>query len=81
MAYISGVKRLRKYLDDTKTSQKDFARQCGVSQPTVSDWVTGEIMPSIEKLKIMSNVTGLSIDELLDHEPPRHADSVAHSSV
>ncbi len=42
----------------------------GVSQPTVSDWLLGNTVPTVDKLKEMSNKTGISIDELLDHVPP-----------
>jgi transcriptional regulator with XRE-family HTH domain len=63
--------RLKKYLETQNMLQAEFATLCGVRQPTVSDWLSGKVAPSIENLKILSGVTGLTIDELLDCEPPR----------
>lgn len=60
-------------MEDKKISQTDFGRSVSVSQPTVSGWLSGEILPSAEKLKEISNKTALSIDALLDHVPPRRA--------
>lgn len=57
--------RLAEYLEDTETSQAEFARAIGVSQPTVSDWINGEKFPSAQKLKLIVGVTGISADELL----------------
>lgn len=65
--------RLRRYLKDRGISQVAFAERLRVKQPTVSDWVTGESLPSAETLKEISTVTGISIDELLDHHPRRRA--------
>lgn len=59
------MERLAKYLEDTKTSQTEFARLIGVSQPTICDWIRGDKSPTTENLKLVALRTGLSIDELL----------------
>lgn len=59
------MERLKRYLEDEDISQAEFARRMGVSQPTVSDWLSGAFMPSTQRLKAMSKLTGISIDELL----------------
>jgi transcriptional regulator with XRE-family HTH domain len=59
------VQKLKTYLADSKITQTDFAQSIGVSQPTVSDWLSGEIRPSIDNLIAISRATGISIDELV----------------
>lgn len=71
------MERLKQYLEDQNISQTEFGRRVSVSQPTVSGWLRGEILPSAEKLKEISNKTALSIDALLDHTPPRKAPKAA----
>jgi transcriptional regulator with XRE-family HTH domain len=63
------MKRLRQYLDDNELTQAEFAGRMGVSQPTVYGWLSGKL-PSAETLKELSQQTGLTIDELLDHVTP-----------
>lgn len=57
--------RLRRWLADTETSQTGLAELVGVKQPTVWEWINGDSMPSGKNLLRLSDVTGLSIDELL----------------
>lgn len=61
------MKRLRQYLQDNDMSQTEIARQMGVKQPTVWEWLNDESLPSAENLQKLSRVTGLSIDDLLSH--------------
>lgn len=60
------MERLRQYLDDQQLTQTQLAERIGVSQPTVWGWLNGEYSPSVESLRALSKVTGLSIDDLLD---------------
>ena len=57
--------RLQEWLTETGTTQAELARAMGVSQPTVSDWVNGNISPSAENLIRLSKLTSVSIDDLL----------------
>lgn len=50
---------------ESEITQADFAKSIGVSQPTVSDWIGGRMLPSVETLIVIARVTGLSLDELV----------------
>lgn len=56
---------LARWLADTGISQTDFARELEVSQPTVSDWLRGEKLPSTDNLRRIAQRTGISADKLL----------------
>jgi transcriptional regulator with XRE-family HTH domain len=62
------MKALRTWLKRTETTQTDLARQCGVSQATISDICRGVHLPSATLLKRIVEVTGVSADELLSSE-------------
>jgi transcriptional regulator with XRE-family HTH domain len=75
---LSSMERLRAWLADTETTQLEFATVMGVSQPTVSDWLSGRTSPTVQKLRGIAAHTGLSIDDLLAPPPapdhtPTHA--------
>lgn len=77
-SYIACMKPLHSHLRRTRTTQADFARLMGVSQPTVSDWLSGKKNPRVAHLLRIANLTGASVDALLDraaraHPSRRHA--------
>ena len=53
-------------------SQEQLAERVGVSRQTVSKWETGTSVPELEKLVLMSQCFGITIDQLLggDHGAP-----------
>lgn len=52
-------------------SQGDLAEALGVSRQSVSKWETGGSVPDLEKLVKLSQLFGVSLDELvLDRKPP-----------
>lgn len=55
--------KLSSYLEDTKTSQADFAALVGVKQPTVNRWVNGA-RPSLDAAFRIQSATGgkVSVD-------------------
>lgn len=61
------MEALRTYLERTNTTQAELARRCEVSQPTICDIVNGRHSPSMELLKRISKVTGLSPNKLLSN--------------
>lgn len=61
------MESLKTYLERKEISQAQFAQLVGVTQPTVSDWINGRMLPSTDRLVEISRVTGLSIDKLLDN--------------
>ena len=50
-------------------SQEAVAERLGVSRQTISKWETGETIPDIYQTKRLSELYGLSLDELVDIEP------------
>ena len=46
-------------------TQSSFAKEVGVAQCTVSQWERGCIVPSIDKLILMSKIFNCTIDDLL----------------
>ena len=57
---------LRKYHD---LSQEELADKIGVSRQTLSKYETGESLPDIEKCKLIADVFGVTIDDLLNCPP------------
>lgn len=62
------MKKLRAYLDLTGMTQSELARRMEVSQPTVWAWVQGKGMPSIDNIRRLSEVTGLSVADLISED-------------
>jgi transcriptional regulator with XRE-family HTH domain len=59
------MKSLRKHMKKARLSQSELARRVEVSQPTIWAWLNGRKSPTVDNLVRLSNVTGLSVDELL----------------
>jgi len=59
------MKPLRKYLKTRRITQAEFARQMGVSQPTVWAWMNGTKTPTADKLVRIADLIGATVDELL----------------
>lgn len=51
-------------------SQEALAEKIGVSRQAVSKWETGEAVPELSKLPLLSKVFGVSADWLLSEEEP-----------
>lgn len=64
------MQALDSYLKSTETTQAEFARRVGVSQPTISDILRGVHSPSVNLLRRIAQETGISIDELLASTAP-----------
>lgn len=61
----------KKIFDERKRlglSQEQFAEQMGVSRQAVSKWESGQSMPDLDKLVLMSQAFGVSTDYLLKEE-------------
>lgn len=67
--------KLRELRRQVGFSQRDVARQLGVSPSIISSYETGERTPSVENLLALSFLYKCSVDHLLgkDAEPPRAA--------
>ncbi len=53
---------------EKKMTQEDLARVLGVSNKTISRWENGNYMPDLSLLKPLSEVLGVSLNELLSGE-------------
>lgn len=49
-------------------SQEDVAGKLGVSRQTISKWELDETLPDIRQSKKLSNLYGLSLDELIEFD-------------
>ena len=57
---------LRKMKDMT---QEDVAEIAGVSRQAVAKWESGESVPDIEKSRLLAEAFGVSLDDLVNHQP------------
>ena len=48
-------------------SQEELAEKIGVSRQTLSKYETGESLPDIEKCRLLADVFGVSIDDLISY--------------
>ena len=60
--------KIKLYRENKKMTQNDIANILDVSAGTVSKYESGSLEPSIESLKRLSELFGISIDELLKDE-------------
>lgn len=67
---MRGMERLRTWVDDNDLTQQALADRLGVKRTTVCQWLSGYYQPSRKALQELSQLTGLSLDELLD-QPKR----------
>ncbi len=47
---------------NARLSQKEFAKACNVSESTVINWEKGKTFPSVKKLTLIEQVTGMSLN-------------------
>lgn len=65
MSFAENLVELRKYHD---FSQEELADMIGVSRQTLSKYETGESLPDIEKCKLLADVFGVTIDNLISYD-------------
>ena len=54
-------------------SQEELANRLNVSRQTISKWEVGESTPDMEKLVAISDLFGVSLDEMVKGEEPKSA--------
>jgi transcriptional regulator with XRE-family HTH domain len=62
------MKKLAAYLQKVTTptmTSAQIAEKLGVSQSTVSLWMSGKRSPRIDKLKRLAALTGIKVEDLL----------------
>ncbi|MBO5111693.1 MAG: helix-turn-helix transcriptional regulator [Clostridia bacterium] len=64
-----------------KLSQGDLADALGVSRQSISKWETGAAVPEIDHLVRLSEIFGVTLDELVKGEAPKEAASESSQAV
>lgn len=64
MSFSDNLIELRKFHN---FSQEELAERMGISRQTLSKYETGESLPDIEKCKLLADVFGVSIDDLISY--------------
>ena len=49
-------------------SQEELAEKIGVSRQTLSKYETGESLPDIEKCKMLADLFGVTVDDLIRYK-------------
>lgn len=49
-------------------SQEELAEKLNISRQTLSKYETGESLPDIEKCKVIAEIFGVSLDDLVNYE-------------
>ncbi len=60
--------KIRKLRTDNQMNQDDLAEKLFVTRTAISKWETGKGYPSIDSLKLLSNLFHVSIDDLISDE-------------
>lgn len=63
--FQSNLVQLRKL---NHMSQEQLAEKLNVSRQTLSKWETGESLPDIEKCRLLAELFGVSLDDLVKYE-------------
>jgi len=58
--------QMRKMLQMT---QEDIAEKLGVTRQSVAKWEAGDSVPDLDKCKQLSDIFGVSLDDLANYEP------------
>ena len=53
-------------LDKTNKTAYQVAKDTGISTATLSNWKNGNYIPKVDKLKILANYFGVSIEYFLE---------------
>lgn len=49
-------------------TQEELSEKLGISRQTLSKWETGESIPDIEKSRMIAELFGVTLDELVSHD-------------
>ena len=60
--FSDNIKKLR---EEAGLTQDEFAEKIFVTRTAVSKWENGKSYPSIDSLKVISDLFGISIDSLM----------------
>ncbi|MBE5731759.1 MAG: helix-turn-helix transcriptional regulator [Clostridiales bacterium] len=60
---------IKREIEQSGKSKSEIAKAIGVSKPTVSQYVSGRIQPSLSTLSKLCNFLNISADEILEIQP------------
>lgn len=63
--FADNLIEMRKYRN---WSQEELAEKIGVSRQTLSKYETGESLPDIEKCRLLADLFGVTVDDLIRYE-------------
>ena len=63
--FADNLIEMRKYRN---WSQEELAEKIGVSRQTLSKYETGESLPDIEKFRLLADLFGVTVDDLIRYE-------------
>lgn len=61
----SFASKLKKAREKTGFTQREVAKETGISQPNIARYETGALEPNLETLGILADFYGVSVDWLL----------------
>lgn len=59
-------KKFAELLEKTNKTAYQISRDTGIAQSVLSDWKNGRSKPKVDKIKILADYFGVSIDYFLD---------------
>lgn len=71
------AEKIRELRKSRYLSQEQFAEKLGISRQSVSKWESGQAMPELDKIVLLSEIFGVTTDSLLKGDgasPERHPD-------
>ena len=60
--------RIRMLLEEQHLSQKDLAQKAGITEASMSKYLSGERTPRIDVVVNLANALGVTADELIGNE-------------
>ncbi len=64
-------KNIYKLRIEMKLTQEDVAEKLDVSRQTISNWESGTVSPTIDKVSELAKLYNVTIDELVDVDKPK----------
>ena len=64
--YDQRYEKLQQLLDKTNKTAYQVSKDTGISTATLSSWKNGEYRPKVDKLKILADYFGVSIEHFLE---------------